>query len=100
MFRISFTRTGAHLARKCASASAHGSRGLSHKPVAVKVTAATEHRQKLRRARRPRRLLVEKLRRTVRPAPAKVTVHALMNASRSALIVSACVVGMPCGKPL
>src|SRR5437016_2211177 len=26
--------------------------------------------------------------------------QSLMNASRSALIVSACVVGMPCGKPL
>src|SRR6266581_9663512 len=27
-------------------------------------------------------------------------IYDLMNASRSALIVSACVVGMPCGKPL
>jgi hypothetical protein len=26
--------------------------------------------------------------------------HAFRKASRSALIVSACVVGMPCGKPL
>jgi len=32
--------------------------------------------------------------------PGCLTIQELMNARRSALIVSACVVGMPCGKPL
>ena len=33
-------------------------------------------------------------------APNRIDLHDLMNASRSALIVAASVVGMPCGKPL
>src|SRR5437762_12730061 len=33
-------------------------------------------------------------------SPGKAHHQLLMNASRSAMIVSACVVGMPCGKPL
>jgi len=36
----------------------------------------------------------------LRAGSAEPTAHDLMNAKRSELIVSASVVGMPCGKPL